>query len=594
MILGTEKKVILFKNYMIFDFVPKIILKIMEKTSLDHILYKRYNIRVRLMQMIDKFLNFSIKMKVAVILIPIVIIGSIVGIIVLNKSNSKTELTSATSKTLGLEEEVVLEVKEEVVVVAQDTTIDESLKEKEEEVVKFQDKEVKVPKSKVSSVKSAEDAETNKKTGGDKVSQDQAQTMFENVGKKSMGIDVSHHQGKIDWAQVKASGVEFAIIRAGYRGQTSGGIYEDAYFKTNMKGAIANGIKVGVYFYSTAINETEALEEAAWVVKKIAPYSVTYPVVYDFEDFNSKRCVNVGGAEATRNANTFLNYVKANGYEPMMYANKNDITNRMSRSSFSCKFWLAHYTSQTDYTGNVNMWQYTSKGTVPGISGWVDMNIAYFNYGTVAEPKHTHDYNEEVKNSYTAPTCEKAGSRVMGCSCGDKITEEIPAKKHDWGDWEITIKPTIDTVGERIRICKECKKEVVEELDKLENETNTNTNTNTNTDSDKNANTNTNTNTNSSGNNGNSDKPNTPVHEHSWIIDSQKDATCTENGVINYKCSDNTCMATDSKIVNATGHNFEDGSCTVCQEKDLDYKEPSQDENENNENIEKEMPIIAE
>ena len=87
--------------------------------------------------------------------------------------------------------------------------------------------------AKVSSVKSAEDAETNKKTGGDNVSQDQAQTMFENVGQKSMGIDVSHHQGKIDWAKVKASGVEFAIIRAGYRGQTSGGIYEDAYFKTN-------------------------------------------------------------------------------------------------------------------------------------------------------------------------------------------------------------------------------------------------------------------------------------------------------------------------------------------------------------------------
>ena len=123
------------------------------------------------------------------------------------------------------------------------------IEEEKEEVVKFKDKEVKIPKSKVSSVKSAEDAETNKKTGGDKVSQDQAQTMFENVGQKSMGIDVSHHQGKIDWAQVRASGVEFAIIRAGYRGQTSGGIYEDAYFKTNMKGAIANGIKVGVYLW---------------------------------------------------------------------------------------------------------------------------------------------------------------------------------------------------------------------------------------------------------------------------------------------------------------------------------------------------------
>lgn len=521
--------------------------------------------------MIEKFLDLSIKMKLIVILVPIIIIGSVAGVIILNKQNTKTELTSATSKNLGVEEEVVLEVKEEVIVVAQDTTIDESLKEKEEkeEVVKFKDKEVKIPKSKVSSVKSAEDAETNKKTGGDKVSQDQAQTMFENVGQKSMGIDVSHHQGKIDWAQVRASGVEFAIIRVGYRGQTSGGIYEDAYFKTNMKGAIANGIKVGVYFYSTAINENEALEEAAWVVKKIAPYSVTYPVVYDFEDFNAKRCVNVGGAQATSNALTYLNFVKANGYEPMMYANKNDITNRMSRSSFSCKFWLAHYTSQTDYTGNVNMWQYTSKGTVPGISGWVDMNIAYFNYGTVAAPKHTHDYNEEVKNSYKAPTCEKTGTKVMACSCGDKEIKTLDALGHTWGEWEITTKPTVDEVGIKTKICKTCKKEETEEIDKLEE--NENSNTNTNTGSNGGQNTNTNTNTNTSGNG--SGENQTPSHTHTWVETSKTDATCTADGVINKKCSDPTCTATDTEIIKTTGHNFENGVCTKCTEEDPN-KEP--------------------
>ena len=527
--------------------------------------------------MIEKYFNLSIKMKMVVILIPIIIIGAILGIM-FNKENTETELTSATSKNLGIEEEVVLEIKEEVVVVAKDTTIDESLKEEEkEEVVKFKDKEVKIPKSKVSSVKSAEDAETNKKTGGDKVSQDQAQTMFENVGQKSMGIDVSHHQGKIDWAKVRESGVEFAIIRAGYRGQTSGGIYEDAYFKTNMKGAIANGIKVGVYFYSTAINETEALEEAAWVVKKIAPYSVTYPVVYDFEDFNSKRCVNVGGAEATKNANAFLNYVKANGYEPMMYANKSDITKRMSRSSFSCKFWLAHYTSQTDYTGNVNMWQYTSKGTVPGISGWVDMNIAYFNYGTVAQPKHTHAYNEEVKNSYVAPTCEKAGSKVMACSCGDKETKTIEPIGHKWGDWEITIEPTLEEVGTKIRVCKnkDCGKEETKEIDKLKEE-NTNTganittNTNTNSGSNENQNTNTNTNTDTSGNNSGSTQ--VPPHTHTMVEIFRTDATCTENGVINKKCSDPTCNEIETETITSTGHNYVEGICSKCSNSDPDYK----------------------
>lgn len=504
--------------------------------------------------MIDKFLKFSIKMKLVVILVPIIIIGSIIGLVILNRPSTKTELVSATSKNLGLEEEAILEVKEEVVVVAKDTTIDESLKEeKEEEVVKFKDKEVKIPKSKISSVKSAEDAETNKKTGGSKVSQDQAQTMFENVGQKSMGIDVSHHQGKINWAQVRASGVEFAMIRVGYRGQTSGGIYEDAYFKTNMNGAISNGIKVGVYFYSTAINENEALEEAAWVVKKIAPYSITYPVVYDFEDFNAQRCANVGGSQATSNALTYLNFVKANGYEPMMYANKNDITKRMSRSSFNCKFWLAHYTTQTDYTGNVNMWQYTSKGTVPGISGWVDMNIAYFNYGTTAAPKHIHEYKEEVKNSYKAPTCGIEGSKVMACSCGDKQTEILkPTGEHKWGEWKETVKPTLDKEGQETRICEVCKKEETKKIPKLKDDSNTNTNTNT---TGK-----TNTVDNTSGGNVTGSG-----HEHTFTeVVSKTNPTCTEKGCIVKKCSYAGCEETTTESINATGHSWGDWKTTIA------------------------------
>ena len=373
----------------------------------------------------------------------------------------------------------VLMDQEEVISVYKDTIVDESLVKEEEEVT-YKDKKVKVPKSKVSSVNSKEDGESNKKTGGQAVSQDQAETMFENVGKKSMGIDVSHHNGKIDWAQVKASGVEFAMIRVGYRGQTSGGIYEDAYFKSNVNGAVAAGVKVGIYFYSTAINEDEALEEAAWVVKKIAPYRITFPVVYDFEDFNSKRCANVGGVECTKNANAFLNFVKSKGYEPMMYANKSDITSRLSRSSFSCKFWLAHYTTQTDYTGNVNMWQYTSKGTVPGIKGEVDMNIAYFNYGTVAEPKHTHDFKEEVKNSYKASTCIKDGSKVMACSCGDKETKVIPALGHKWDKGTVIKVATKDEEGLKEYKCLNdgCKETKTEVIKKLSDSGNTNSNTN--------------------------------------------------------------------------------------------------------------------
>lgn len=555
--------------------------------------------------MIDKFLNSSIKMKIVIVLINIIVIGSIIGgIIYFNTNNDKNSL-AASSKTFEIEEEIILEVKEESIVVAKDTTIDEALIEKEEEVVKYKDKEVKVPKSKVSSVNSAEDAETNKKNGGSAVSQEQAETMFENVGQKSMGIDVSHHQGRINWAKVKESGVDFAMIRVGYRGQSSGGIYEDAYFKANVTGAVANGIKVGIYFYSTAINETEALEEAAWVVKKIAPYRITYPVVYDFEDFNSKRCVNVGGAEATKNALAFLSYVKANGYEPMMYASKNDITNKMSRSSFSCKFWLAHYTSQTDYKGSYNMWQYTSKGSVPGISGNTDMNIAYFNYGTVAEPKHTHDYKEEVKNSLVKPTCLKTGSKTMRCSCGESQTIEIQKLKHEFGEWEVTKEPTKNEAGEETRICTLCKKEKeTREFSNKDKNTNTNstenimntnvvgnnTNTNTNTNTVVN-NTNTNTTTNTVGNNTNTSSNTTGnttnttggtglgTHEDDFsILVSKEEPTCYKDGKEIYKCS--KCDKTQEKILEKTGnHILEEGKCTTdgCTYTDPNYQPPNEE-----------------
>ena len=313
------------------------------------------------------------KITIRVLGIVLIIVAATCGIILyknLKKSHSNRTIavSSGNSQNFFVEEENVEDVKEDIIVVPHDSTVDDSLLKSEENEVTIGDKKIEVPKSTVAPVNSSEDAEKNKKTGGESVSQAQANTMFENVGTKSFGIDVSAHQGKINWAQVKASGVDFAIIRCGFRGQSVGKIYEDAYFKTNVSGATANGVKVGIYFYSTAINENEALEEAAWVISKIKTYRITYPVVYDFEDFGAYRCSSVGGAQATSNANTFLNLVRNAGYEPMMYANKSDITTRMSRSSFNCKFWLAHYTTQTNYQGNYNMWQYTSRGSVNGIS----------------------------------------------------------------------------------------------------------------------------------------------------------------------------------------------------------------------------------
>ncbi|MBR3882335.1 MAG: glycoside hydrolase family 25 protein [Clostridia bacterium] len=507
----------------------------------------------------DGFIKDIIKYKYVILVLVFLLL--VAGWIVISDVSETSSSSVIMEKKLALKEQEIEEVTEEVISVYKDLSVDESLVEEEEEVT-YKDKKVKVPKSKVSSVNSAEDGESNKKNGGQNVSQDQAQTMFENVGTKSMGIDVSHHNGKINWTKVRESGVEFAMIRVGYRGQTSGGIYEDAYFKTNVNGAVAAGIKVGIYFYSTAINETEALEEAAWVVKKIAPYRITFPVVYDFEDFNSKRCASVGGAEATKNANTFLNFVKSKGYEPMMYANKSDITSRMSRSSFSCKFWLAHYTSQTDYTGNVNMWQYTSKGSVPGISGNVDMNIAYFNYGTVAEPKHTHKFDEEVKNSLVEPTCEKDGSKVMACSCGDKETQVIKAIGHKWDDGKVIKVATKEETGLKEYRClnKDCKGKKEEVLEKLEDSTgNKNTNSNTNS---NNANTNSNNNSGNTNTNNNNTNTNTnngqTTHTCTWIEDKRTESTCTEDGKVTYKCKDEKCTKTKEETLKSKGHSYGD------------------------------------
>lgn len=425
---------------------------------------------------ITAFLKTYTATKIGIIASSVVFIGvaTMSTIYVMGAEKETKQETVITSSNVE-EIEKIIEVPQEIL---NPETEQEETPEPEEEaeeedktppkVVKYQDKTVTVPKSTVASVNSSEDAEKDKKKGGEEVKQEQVEEMFENVGKKSMGIDVSAHQGKINWSQVKQSGVEFAMIRVGFRGQTEGKIYEDTYFKANVSGAIANGIKVGIYFYSTAINDTEALEEAAWVVNKIAPYSITYPVVYDFEDFGRYRCTGVDGNVATKNALTFLNYVKSQGYEPMMYANKNDITRKMSRSSFSCKFWLAHYTEETDYKGSFNMWQYTSKGSVPGISGRVDMNIAYFTYGTVADAKHTHNYTSVVGKVKEA-TCTEEGSKTLRCSCGETKTETINKLNHKFGEWQVETAATTESAGVEKRVCDTCKKEETKIIPKLEN-----------------------------------------------------------------------------------------------------------------------------
>lgn len=194
------------------------------------------------------------------------------------------------------------------------------------------------------------------------------------------GIDVSKHQGEIDWAKVAADGIEFAFIRVGNRGYGTGAIVEDAQFEANIKGAISNGIQVGVYFFSQAINEEEAREEAAFVLEKIAPYKVQCPVVIDVEKVSDSeaRMNQISLEQRTANTLVFLETVEAAGYEVMLYHNMEMGTLMLDMEKFEdYSKWLAYYNKEIYYPYAFDVWQYSDKGKVDGIAGDVDLNISF-------------------------------------------------------------------------------------------------------------------------------------------------------------------------------------------------------------------------
>ncbi len=199
------------------------------------------------------------------------------------------------------------------------------------------------------------------------------------------GIDVSLYQGIIDWAKVKKSGVDFAMIRAGYRGYETGGLVEDRMFSKNLLGVTSNGLKVGIYFYTQAINETEAKEEAKYVLNLIKKYGVkiTYPITIDTEltPTETGRADNLSVSKRTAIVKAFCETISNAGYTPMIYANKYWLTSNLDMTKLSkYDVWLAHYTNKTDYKGKYTIWQYTDKGNVNGIDGYVDKNYGYKNY----------------------------------------------------------------------------------------------------------------------------------------------------------------------------------------------------------------------
>lgn len=200
-----------------------------------------------------------------------------------------------------------------------------------------------------------------------------------------IGVDVSHWQQTIDWEKVKASGVDFAIIKLGGRGYESGALSLDRNAFANLDGALAAGLEVGVYFFSQALTSAEAEEEAYFVVNHLEPYAehITMPVVFDWEHMNNldARANDIRDPDLlTECTIAFLQTIEAAGYRPMVYFNRTQARYYLNLEELTdYEFWLAAYTQRMDFPYKIKMWQYTCEGEVPGIPGPCDINIYFPN-----------------------------------------------------------------------------------------------------------------------------------------------------------------------------------------------------------------------
>lgn len=249
----------------------------------------------------------------------------------------------------------------------------------------------------------------------------------EEIEAVTYGIDVAKYQGTIDWDAVADTGVDFAMVRLGYRGAMDGEITADSNARYNLQEASKAGIALGAYFFSTAVSEEEAEEEARWAAELMACYPITYPVVYDCEGFDDPNSRQYGMTQGQRTdaALAFLKTIEDLGYEGMFYASKNELETKwdMDRIETDYKVWVAQYpaepypaTSKSSYEGVHHMWQYTTEGVVNGISQNVDLNVAYFGYEGIEKPK---DVNVP----------EEVGPDVEALMDFEAVEEEVTAKE---------------------------------------------------------------------------------------------------------------------------------------------------------------------
>lgn len=198
-----------------------------------------------------------------------------------------------------------------------------------------------------------------------------------------IGVDISKYQGEVDFYQLKDAGIDYVMLRVGARGYSSGNIIMDEYFTTNIQKATEAGLDVGVYFYSQALTEEEAIEEANVVIQSLAGYTLQYPVAFDMEyvENDTARVEALTRADKTKITKAFLDTIQAAGYRAMIYGNKEWLIKRIDLSYLKdYEVWLSQQKDIPDYPYKFSMWQYSTSAEIHGIDGYANLNICFIDY----------------------------------------------------------------------------------------------------------------------------------------------------------------------------------------------------------------------
>ena len=266
---------------------------------------------------------------------------------------------------------------------------------------------------------------------------------------KEKVIDISYVQSQpIDWKKVKADGIAGAIIRCGYRGYSSAKLVEDSMFMKHVAGAQSVGLKIGVYFFTEAINAKEGKEEAQFTLKMIkkAGINPTYPIAIDTESINGSptpraNTSKLSTAKRTEAIKAFCEEIKANGYEPMIYASTSWLNNQLDMSKLLYTVWVAQYNDKVTYKGNYTLWQYTSLGKVSGINQVVDLSWCYKEYKpkTKTTTKKTTSSTKPYQNLqakdfvstkvYIGQATSGEQGKAKGGKAGDQSGNEVAISK---------------------------------------------------------------------------------------------------------------------------------------------------------------------